>query len=115
MTGTFIGCWIGAGLFAVHALVGRFRYQHWPALTRLSGSFLAGLGTTSTVWALTPILSDPKTASVSMTSEIITSLWLGLLAVIVVGGVAVRDNFVALQQDGAKAFEAKRAVGEKQA
>ena len=99
MTGTFIGCWVGAAFLALHAMGGRLRYKHWPGHLRLCSSFLAGLGATSTIYALTPVLSNPTLTQIPMTSEIITGLWLGLIAVIAVSGVAIRDNLLALQRD----------------
>jgi len=98
MNPTFLGCWIGAGLVLVHLLTGRLLCKHWPEPLSLAGMFLTGLGVVVVCGGLWPVLTDTTVvdSQVTMTSELFTSLWLGLLGTLGVAGVAIHKTATTL-------------------
>ena len=95
--GVFYGCWVGVGFLCVHVLVGHFKYGHVPEPAKLASSFLTGLALLSVPYGVWPVISDPELVVVTLTPQLYTSIWLGLIATIGVSIVALQGSWKAMQ------------------
>jgi hypothetical protein len=82
-----------------HCLLARLKYKHWASLSRLSVTFITTFGAVAVSFGLWPVISNPDVKQIGITGEILTCIFLGLLATLAVSCIAIRDNLLAMQNE----------------